>query len=116
MKNRNWHEQALCAAHPDPDLWHYENSTIEDERKLTTLRAVEAIEICNECPVKQQCLAQGMETENILASFAGSGTIWGGLMNGERAILAGYSMTHNTYKHETRQRRDIRAITGRIKQ
>jgi len=111
--NRSWHVEGLCNGHPDPDLWHYENSTLVDEQRLYVLRSVEAIEICHACPVKAQCLAQGLEKENII-SVGGVGSVWGGLLTGERALLAGLSHTHNSVRHEQRHRRDVRKIIARI--
>ena len=111
--NRSWHVKGLCNGHPDPDLWHYENSTLVDEQRLYVLRSVEAIEICHACPVKAQCLAQGLEKENII-SVGGVGSVWGGLLTGERALLAGLSHTHNSVRHEQRHRRDVRKIIARI--
>ena len=111
--NRSWHAEGLCNGHPDPDLWHYENSTLVDEQRLHVLRSVEAIEICHSCPVKAQCLAQGLEKENIM-SVGGVGSVWGGLLTGERALLAGLNHTHNSVRHEQRHRRDVRRIIGRI--
>ncbi len=111
--NRTWHAEALCNGHPDPDLWHYENSTLVDEQRLYVLRSVEAIEICHDCPVKAQCLQQGLEQENII-SVGGVGSIWGGLLTGERALLAGLKHTHNSVRHEQRHRRDVRKIIARI--
>jgi hypothetical protein len=111
--NRTWHAEGLCNGHPDPDLWHYENSTLVDEQRLYVLRSVEAIEICHDCPVKAQCLQQGLEQENII-SVGGVGSIWGGLLTGERALLAGLKHTHNSVRHEQRHRRDVRKIIARI--
>ena len=114
MRNRSWHQRGLCNGHPDPDLWHYENSPFRDVQQLQVLRSVEAIEICTECPVKQQCLAQGLEDENVL-TIGGVGAIWGGMMTGERAKLAGLKETHNSIRHEGRHRRDVRARLARIR-
>jgi len=44
--------------------------------------ALEAIAICNYCPVRAQCLTEGMREENIEHG------IWGGMLAGERIILA----------------------------
>ena len=75
----DWHEQGLCAKHPDPELWWYKSSKIDDEKQLQILRMIEAVEICNECPVRELCLKQGLEDDNLH-----EGSIWGGLMNYER--------------------------------
>jgi hypothetical protein len=111
---RNWHQDAACNGHPDPDLWHYENSVYVDEQKLEALRSVQAIEICNVCPVKAECLKQGLEQQNIL-SIGGSGSVWGGLLTGERALMAGLSYSHNSVRHERRHRATVRRLTGKIK-
>ena len=47
LKDKGWHEQALCAGHPNPDIWHYENSVFQDEQQLEVLKSAEAIQICN---------------------------------------------------------------------
>lgn len=114
MKDRSWHEQGLCNDYPDPDLWHYENSGWDDEQELQALRSVQAIEVCAECPVKKQCLAQGMEAENILWSIGGSGSIWGGHLTSERAIKAGYGYGHNSVRHEARHARRVRQLLGKL--
>ena len=110
---RGWHTEAACNGHPDPDLWHYENSVYVDEQQLTVLRTVQAIEICHRCPVKAQCLQQGLEKENVV-SVGGVGSVWGGLLTGERALLTGLSTSHNSVRHEARHRRDVRAKIGRL--
>ena len=114
MKDRSWHEEASCSGNPDPDLWHYNNSIYDDERQLQVLRSVEAIDICNSCPVKAQCLAQGMEEENLIWSVGGNGTIWGGLMTSERARKAGYKGNHNAIFGERRHARQVREKLGKL--
>jgi hypothetical protein len=113
MQDKTWIKKSLCSGHPDPDLWHYENSNYHDVQQLQVLRSVEAIEICMECPVKQQCLQQGLEEENVL-SLGGFGTIWGGLMTSERMKLLGLRETRNSLRHEGRHRREVRAKLARI--
>lgn len=114
MKDKTWHERALCKAHPDPDLWHYENSNYHDVQQLQVLRSVEAIEICTECPVKQQCLKQGLEYDNVL-SLGGFGSIWGGMMTTERAKLVGLTETRNSLRNEGRHRSQVRAKLAKIR-
>jgi hypothetical protein len=114
--NRDWHKEGLCSGHPDPDLWHYENTRFPDEQQLEVLRSIQAIELCNSCPVRAQCLAQGMENENIVNGIGGCGTIWGGLMTSERALIAGYKPTSYVVHNETRHRKQVRAkiVTIRV--
>lgn len=77
-----WHSQARCSGHPDPDLWWYDWKQFKDEVELQVLRIIDALTLCDECPVKAQCLAQGLEDENIKHKG-----IWGGLMMSERVRL-----------------------------
>lgn len=113
--NRDWHEDGLCNGHPDPDLWHYDNSMYDDVQKLEGLRSVQAIELCNDCPVKALCLKQGMEQENVL-SVGGVGSIWGGFLTGERALMSGLGMSHNSYTQEDRHRRYVRSKIATLKE
>jgi hypothetical protein len=78
----DWHKEARCSAHPDPEMWWYEWKTWKDEAELQVLRLTEALTLCDECPVKAQCLAQGLEDENI--EHKG---IWGGMFMSERVRL-----------------------------
>ena len=111
---RDWHAEGLCVGNPDPDLWHYDNSVLQDEQQLQVLRSVEAIEICNTCPVKNECLKQGLETENLLWSYSGNGSIWGGKLTSERGLMAGLSPSHNAVLKEQRHARNVRKKLGRI--
>jgi hypothetical protein len=105
-KSTEWHKDALCSGHPDPDLWHYENTRLPDEQELQVLRSVEAIEICNNCPVKAQCLEQGLEDENLL--FAGGcGSIFGGKMMAER-----YAIKHRQSANARRMSAEYRHVTA----
>ena len=111
--NRDWHKEGLCTGHPDPDLWHYQNTRLPDEQELEVLRSVQAIELCHECPVRAECLAQGMERENLI-SIGGCGSIWGGLMTSERALLAGGNPNAHTIRDERRHRGHVRQKIARI--
>jgi len=113
LKDRSWHEQGLCNGHPDADIWHYENSIFEDEQKLQVLRSVEAIQICNICPVKAQCLAQGLEPENMQYT-GGAGSIWGGLLMSERHMLSTKKPSNRKLISEVRHRRDVRQTLAKI--
>lgn len=77
----------LCTSHKDPDLWYPEGepsagrpTRAEHQRKVE--RALTAIAICQSCPVRTDCLTEGMKEENIEYG------IWGGLLAGERIKLA----------------------------
>lgn len=111
---REWHTEASCNGYPDPDLWHYENSTIPDMRRLEVLRTIQAIEICHQCPVRKQCLEQGLEPENINVFYGGDGSVWGGLMTSERALLKGYKRRYHAVIDEARHARQVRQVIGRI--
>lgn len=84
LKAKEWMKQGLCVGHPDPDLWHYESSIFSDERELAEWRTAEAKRICRDCPVKAQCLQEGLKQENMLIFDGTEGTVWGGMMLGER--------------------------------
>lgn len=102
----DWHAEGLCSGHPDPELWFYENSMFDDVRRLQALRSVEAIEICNDCPVKNLCLKQGLEKENLH-----TGTIWGGLLFAERLALTGETNS----KRALLERRHLTEVRKRVK-
>ena len=80
--SRDWHSDALCA-NESSDFWFYEmpvggqlTPDIKNQIKI-------AVKICGDCPVKSQCLEQGLERENLII-----GSIWGGLVFRERQYLA----------------------------
>lgn len=79
--SRDWHKDALCA-NESSDFWFYEmpvggqlTPDIKNQIKI-------AVKICGDCPVKSQCLDQGLERENLII-----GSIWGGLVFRERQYL-----------------------------
>ena len=86
-ESKEWAENAYCANYPDPDLWHYETSVIKDEAELNAWRMAEAIRICNICPVRVECLVEGLRDENMLIFNSTEGTIWGGKTLGERVNI-----------------------------
>lgn len=116
IENKEWMKQGLCAYHPDPDLWHYESSVFEDERLLQIMRIAEAKSICMDCPVKQQCLAEGMKDENLTdTSGYCVGSIWGGMMAGERSKIKQGKYTHK-YKIELKMLRPAMEYLAKIRQ
>lgn len=107
LKATEWMKQAYCAAYPDPDLWHYETSMIKDEAELNAWRMAEAIRICDLCPVKAECLAEGMKDENMLIFNGTEGTIWGGKTLGERANIRDKKITRK-YNKEMPMLRNVK--------
>jgi hypothetical protein len=113
LPDKRWHAEGNCNNHPDPDLWHYENSIHADEQKLQALRSVEAITLCRTCPVKDKCLQEGLETENV-QFWGGWGTIWGGLLLSERYKLLKHRDNEKIVTAEQRHRRDVRRILAKL--
>lgn len=114
MNNKNdWHAEGNCVAHPDPDLWHYENSMFADEKELQALRSVEAISLCRTCPVKNQCLTQGLEDEN-LQDWGGWGTIWGGELLSDRYMMANKTTNGAIIRSEDRHRRTVKKKLAKL--
>ena len=81
--------QGACAGHEEPDLWFSDSSEQEGSGRIpraTSERLIKnallALSICNRCPITKECLALGMEDENI------DNGIWGGTMSGERLMLS----------------------------
>lgn len=79
--------KGLCSSHPNPDMWFPEEqesrgrpSRAAHQRMVES--ALKAMAICNHCPVRAQCLTEGMREENIEHG------IWGGMLAGDRIILA----------------------------
>ncbi len=80
--NREWHKDALCANEAS-DFWFYE-MPVGGMLPAHIKKEIEiAVKICGDCPVKSQCLEQGLERENLII-----GSIWGGLVFRERQYLA----------------------------
>jgi len=113
LKDRTWHAEGNCTGHPDPDLWHYNNSNDSDTQRLEVLRSVQAIELCNICPVRSKCLEQGLEREN-LEFTGGHGSIWGGLLTVERYLLTTKKPQETMVRSEQRHRRNVRLRIDRI--
>ena len=58
----HWRERALCNDHPEPDLWYAGDGD--------HVARTEAVRICGHCPVRAECLTDGMYED-----FG----IWGGM-------------------------------------
>ena len=72
-----WTNDALCAEHPDPDLWFSHNKP-GGQHGLTNEQA-KAIAICKQCPVRMPCLLEAIATN--------SEGIWGGTTHYQRKKL-----------------------------
>lgn len=115
LKDTSWHAEGLCSGHPDPDLWHYSSSKKLDERRLGEYRVAEAVSICNQCPVQDKCLTQGLEPENLIVFHHLEGTIWGGKMLGERLNIRDGRMSVK-YRQEASFLRAVRNKIAMITQ
>lgn len=84
VNRQEWHDRATCNYH-DADLWWYEYPDQHDEarKREVAYQVKTAIKICNECPVKRECLVEGLKSENMH-----EGSIWGGLIFTQRRQLA----------------------------
>lgn len=77
----------LCSKHPDPDLWFPEEQATQGRptrgaHQRMVERALLAMSICQECPIRARCLEEGMREENIEHG------IWGGYLAGDRIKIA----------------------------
>ena len=75
-----------CATHIDPDMWfpEFTSGLITENRARAMAHNVnDAVELCNSCPIKVECLKAGMLEENIIYG------IWGGKTAGERILSTG---------------------------
>lgn len=87
-----------CAGDENPDYWYPE---LPSGRPGTnTLRKLAeqtnyALTLCSTCPIKEECLQEGMKTEQMRGKVVGWGNlpfgIWGGTMPYERLAMAGIS-------------------------
>jgi len=82
--------------HENPNLWFSDVPTKEGPGKPTRSdlkimfdNSLEALRICNACPVSDECLEIGMLPDNV------DHGIWGGKLSGERLQLSGVNMTTN---------------------
>jgi hypothetical protein len=94
--------QGLCKNHDDPDLWFagevelaegevWRNTRDQTRRvNIEIDKAISALSVCKNCPVKQDCLELGMRGPQL--HFG----IYGGTMPGERLVMVG-RVTKNAY-------------------
>ena len=91
-----------CTGDANPDWWFPELPTgapSDEAIKAIAEQTNYALKLCSSCPVKEECLAEGMKTETFRnGSIAGWGNlpygIWGGLMAAERLEIAGVKREH----------------------
>lgn len=103
--------KALCKGHPNPEMWFPEPERYSkgDEDKLQKLNAVEALEICADCPIRQACLDKSFTSIDTV--YYG---IWGGLLPFERLKAIGRQTkdlrVKNYYQLEIRKLADKRGV------
>ena len=103
-------EHAECGKHIDPDLWFSEETDSDGRRggptneevQATIDKTIQAIQICNTCKVKDLCLIEGMREENLTYG------VWGGMMSGERMLLARKPMSNSFRRNKVIFSRKIR--------
>ena len=91
--------KALCRDYPNPDLW-FPEATRNDPQRLRRIEneSYQAIHLCNQCPIKEQCLEVGLELQNIQDG------IWGGLFPYERRMIIGRATKGAEYRWQKRLR------------
>ena len=72
-------DNAACAGSEFPDWWYPEtgNSVSNEDVEITSM----ALNVCDHCPIRMQCLEVGMQGNDLRWG------IWGGLLSGERLAL-----------------------------
>jgi hypothetical protein len=74
-----------------------------------------AKKICDMCPVKMECLKEGLQEEN-LKTHQGEGLIWGGLLVSERALMLRISPYSRIVRDESILRREVQKQSAKIGQ
>jgi WhiB family transcriptional regulator, redox-sensing transcriptional regulator len=69
---QKWQEMALCAGHPDPDMWFRGKGGFPNPGYSR-----EAKQICGACPVRAECLEYALEVKEDFG-------LWGGATAKER--------------------------------
>jgi hypothetical protein len=85
-----------CTNDENPDWWFPEppvGRVTEESLVRLTSQINYALQLCASCPVKEECLAEGMKMEHMPSGKTGWGNlpfgIWGGKMAAERLEMAG---------------------------
>jgi hypothetical protein len=85
-----------CTNDENPDWWFPEppvGRVTEESLVRLTSQINYALQLCGSCPVKEECLTEGMKMEHMPSGKTGWGNlpfgIWGGKMAAERLEMAG---------------------------
>jgi Transcription factor WhiB len=96
-----------CAGDENPDWWFPELPSGAFSDKTLQVIADQtnyALQLCATCPVKEECLAEGMKSEQIRNGVMMWGNlahgIWGGKMAAERIMMAG--IKRESYSYDSR--------------
>lgn len=111
----NYHREALCGKDYDPDLWSYMCSVERDKQRVMVYNITVAKKICDMCPVKMECLKEGLQEEN-LKTHQGEGLIWGGLLVSERALMLRLSPYSTIVRQENILRKEIKRQSANMGQ
>ena len=103
--------EGLCSSKEfDPNLWWNDYPDTESSGRATHAiiqKSIDdsriALSVCNRCPTKLECLAEGMRPENT------EWGIWGGLTAGERLSLAGKVGANHARIHKVQHSKKIRS-------
>lgn len=85
-------KRALCATHPEPDLWFSQSVA---DREVAAL-------LCRRCPVKLECLADAVSRPEVHG-------VWGGTTEVQRRVLvqdAGRRFVEPESRRPVRRHRD----------
>ncbi len=101
-----------CVGSDDPDMWFAGEVDITELSssvngssqviKLEVDKAIKALSICKNCPVKDDCLELGKHGQQLYFG------IYGGTMAGERLLMVGRSMKGSTNKNRLAFARKVR--------
>lgn len=83
-----------CSADTNPDGWFPEvmgGGPSKAWKEKTKAELTRVLALCNSCPVKEKCLAIGMEPDNLLYG------IWGGTLPDERIYKSGVDVPKYSY-------------------
>jgi hypothetical protein len=114
--------KGLCVGSDDPDMWFAgevditdPNSSVNGSSQATKLevdKAIKALSVCKNCPVKDDCLELGKHGQQLYYG------IYGGTMAGERLSMMG-RVTKNSviiqkvsFAHKVRRTMKERGLNG----